>query len=270
MLSLLKADLFRIFKGKLAKISLILAAAVPFLIVLLYLLLDLSVRYIDGEATGISMFTPLSIIKSSFSMSDNMGLVIPIFSAIFVSLDLSNGTLRNKVIAGHKRNAIYTSHLLSSIIFNAALILIYVSATAIFAFIFFKIGGPLSSEEIRSFLYSVFLGFASYLFMATFSTMIALVLGNAAPAIILTVVFSMILSLIPTVFMFMDYESYKYVLYLIPFFANGTSTISIPIDGLISGGLTDIMFIEGMLSFVIFGALHVFLGMLGFNKKDLK
>ena len=70
--------------------------------------------------------------------------------------------------------------------------------------------------------------------------------------------------------MFMDYESYKYVLYLIPFFANGTSTISIPIDGLISGGLTDIMFIEGMLSFVIFGALHVFLGMLGFNKKDLK
>ena len=90
MLSLLKADLFRIFRGKLARIGLIIATALPVVIVLMYYGIELSMKAMaDGEDVSMGLFSVASMIKSAFSVSDNIGLVIVIFSVIFVSLYLS-------------------------------------------------------------------------------------------------------------------------------------------------------------------------------------
>ena len=272
MLSLLKADLFRIFRGKLARIGLIIATALPVLIVFMYYGIELSMESMaDGEDVTMELFSVASMIKSAFSVSDNIGLVIIIFSVIFVSLDIANGTLRNKVIAGHSRTTIYCSHLLASIIYNLIMITVYASITILLTLLLFK-QPSFSAEELKGLIYSVIIGIATYVFMATVTTFLALILGSIAPSIILTVAFTMVIAFVTMIFyvvfqfgMFEDMERFeplKYVLYFIPLFANGSTLAATEVNSTV--------FLEGMISYVLFGGLNVFLGLLAFNKKDLK
>lgn len=273
MLSLLKADLFRIFRGKLARIGLIISVVLPVVIVLIYYAADASLASItDGEDVTFGLFSASSLIKTSFSVSDNMGLVIIIFSVIFVSLDIVNGTLRNKVIAGHSRTSIYCSHLLSSIIYNLVMIIIYTSITTLLTLLLFKRNNPFSADEIRGLVYSIILGLVTYVFVATVTTFLALILGSIAPSIILTVAYTMVIAFVTMIFFLIfqwgaiedaeRFEPLKYILYFIPLFANG-STLTV-------AEVNNTVFIEGMVSYLLFGGLNVFLGLLAFNRKDLK
>ena len=272
MLSLLKADLFRIFRGKLARIGLIIATILPVVIVMLYYGVDASVASLsEGDDMTMSLFSVTSLIKTSFSVSDNIGLVIVIFSVIFVSLDIANGTLRNKVIAGHSRTSIYCSHLLASIIYNLIMIAIYASITILLTLLLFK-HSPFSADEIKGLVYSIVLGLATYIFIATVTTFLALILGSIAPSIILTVAYTMVIAFLTMIFFLVfqwgaiedadKFEPLKYVLYFIPLFANG-STLS-------AAEVNNTVFLEGMISYVLFGGINIFLGLLAFNKKDLK
>lgn len=273
MLSLLKADLFRIFKGKLARIGLIIAAALPIVVVLLYYAVESSMNaMVEGEDITLSLFSSSSLIKSAFSVSDNIGLVIVIFSVIFVSLDIVNGTLRNKVIAGHSRTSIYCSHLLASIIYNLIMIAIYASITIVLTLVLFKRSEPMPADELKGLIYSIIIGLATYVFIATVTTFLALILGSIAPSIILTVAYTMVIAFLTMLFFFVfqmgivedteKFEPLKYVLYFIPLFANGSTLTVAEVDSTV--------FIEGMISYLVFGGLNVFLGLLAFNKKDLK
>ena len=108
--------------------------------------------------------------------------------------------------------------------------------------------------------------------MATVTTFLALILGSIAPSIILTVAFTMVIAFVTMIFyvvfqfgMFEDMERFeplKYVLYFIPLFANGSTLAATEVNSTV--------FLEGMISYVLFGGLNVFLGLLAFNKKDLK
>ena len=110
MRNLYTADLKRILKSKLFMATCILAGVFalinPLLNKLLFEALDL------GELLG-SMVTAKSMTFTSFLPGDNLGLVMPILIAISVCQDFSQGTVRNKIICGKSRTAIYLSHLLA-------------------------------------------------------------------------------------------------------------------------------------------------------------
>ena len=263
MLSLLKADFFRIYKGKLARIGLIVAVVLPILMVLMYYGVEqLNDVLTEEDTMGLELFGATTLIKSSFSLGYNIGLVITIFSTIFVSLDISSGTLRNKLIAGHSRTAIYCSHLITTMIYNVVMIIIYSSITTVFSLIMFKGAGHLSAEEIKSLIYTAIIGIFAYIFIATVTTLLSLILGSVAPAIIITTVYTIGISLVTTVLLLLDYSKFEHVVYMIPLFVN-SQTIALM-------GVNNTMFIEGMISYFIFGGLNIFLGLWEFNRKDLK
>ena len=266
MCNLLKADLYRIVRSKLAIVSIILSASLPFIIVLLYYGVAKGTEMLMPEGSGAElvngMFNARSLIISSFSLTDNFGLVIPIFSAIFVTKDLTNGTLRNKIISGHNRKKIYFSHLITSIIYNALIIIVYALFTSLFAFIFFDYGREINAQEIKSIIFIIILGIMGFVFVATISTCLSLILNSSILAIVLTVVISIVFSFICMIISLTDYEKFKYIIYFIPFFVNG-STLTI-------NEATNVLFIEGMLSCLTFGVINTVLGIIIFSKKDLK
>ena len=263
MLSLLKADFFRIYKGKLARIGLIVATVLPILMVLMYYgVNELNAALTEEDMMGMDLFGATTLIKTAFSLGYNIGLVIIIFSTIFVSLDMSSGTLRNKLISGHSRTSIYCSHLITTMIYNVVMIVIYASITTIFSFIVFKNGRDLPAEEIKSLIYTVIIGIFAYVFIATVTTLLSLVIGSVAPSIIITTVYTIGISLVTTVLLMINYSKFEHIVYMIPLFVN-SQAIAIT-------GINDTMFIEGMISYLIFGGLNVFLGLLEFNRKDLK
>lgn len=266
MLNLLKADLFRIVKSKLFVVCVILAVSIPFLIVFMFygiLKVEESV-FTDEEAMGMigTMFNAKYLIASSFSLTDNFGLVLPVFAGVFVSKDLINGTLRNKVIAGHSRTNIYLSHLISSFVFNFFLIVLYAGMTSTLALMLFKYGPEFNAEEAKNLIFLLVLGIVSFLFVATVSTFFGLMFSSLGPTIVLTVTFCLVMSLFSSIISLTNYEKFKYLVYFIPLFFNGT-TLTI-------GGVDTTIFIEGLASCFFFGALNCSLGVLLFNRKDLK
>ena len=272
MSRLLKADVYRVLKSRLSLIALILALAFPVLIVLLYA----GIQWIGGlgEEMGGMLFNANSLIGSAYSLSNNIGLVVPAFAGILVCSDYTNGTLRNKVIAGNRRSHIYLSHLIVSILFSVVVITIYAAVTAGLALLFFPFNWDSALDLGREILYFVVNGTMSFAFIATVSTLLALTLRNVAPTIIFTIVFSIVLLALSSIVMLVNYEPYKYAVYCIPTFAGNFFTLnSTGIFGLLgetADASRDVIFIEGMLSYLFFGAVHTVIGLLLFKKRDIR
>ena len=259
MLNLLKADFYRIIKSKILKASLILAVILPLIFSLMYYgVAKIAEHTNEAEALAItSMFTGRRLIAASFSLTDNFGLILPIFGAIFVSSDLKNGTLRNKIISGHDRKSIFLSHLITSIAYYLVIIAIYTSFTALFSCLFLGYG-EFNGKEL---IYILIIGFTSFIFVATISTLFNLLINSTPLAIVLTIVCCLGISFICTIVSLLDYEKYKTLVYFIPLFANSAmSASSIPNE----------LFVEGIISIFVFSAINTLLGLYIFAKKDLK
>ncbi len=126
MRNLYLADLKRILKDKLFMVTCILAGVFavinPILNKALFELLDL------GELLN-SMINAKTMTFSAFMPGDNLGLIMPILIAIIVSKDFGHGTVRNKILSGKSRNAIFISHMLASATVMCSLMLIHALLT---------------------------------------------------------------------------------------------------------------------------------------------
>ncbi len=260
MIKLLKADFFRIKKSKLTLIILIIAVVLPLLTSLMYLGIN-SLPGLEENPLG-NIFVGKTIIGGSYSISNNFGLVLVIFSAIFVGMDLSNGTLRNKIIAGNDRVKIYFSHLITSTIFNTVLISIYTLCTTLFTLLFFDYGVKLDSKETLAIVYFVLTGTLTFIFIASVSTFFALVTKSQTATILFTILVCIVFSIITTVLQVSLTDDFKNIAYFIPTFTNTLFVYGI--------NMTTKMFIEGILSYLIFGGLITFLGVYLFKEQDLK
>ncbi len=269
MKRLLKADFYHLRKSRLTLIALILAVAFPVLIVLLYAGLDA----LSGSGET-QLFSANTVIGSAFSLTNNIGLILPVFAGIIVCLDCSNGTLRNKVIAGNRRSAIYLSHLLISMLFTVVVIAVYALVTVALALLFFPFYWNTALSLGLEILYFILYGLMSFVFIATVSTMFALIFRSTAPTIILTIVFTLVLFMVNSILMIVDYDSFKYVVYFIPTFGENIFNLnSLSMLSIIHGGEETsraLIFAEGMLSYVFFGTLHTLIGLFFFKKRDLK
>ena len=272
MSGLLKADFYRVLKSKLTMVILILTVALPMVTSLLFSLM----RWIlsmpgDDFTQELGILSANSLLESVFSLTNNVGLVIPAFAGIMVCADISNGTLRNKVICGNRRWQIYLSHLLVSMVFCVVAILIYAGATAGFAAIFLKY----NKVELKTVIYWLIYGVTTFVYAATISTFLAMTFRSIAPTIIFTLLIALGLMSFTGLLSFMDTEKLKYLVYLIPTYSSSSMKLGggITIADLFGSPVTlsqDTIFLEGILSFVLFGIVNTVLGMLIFRKKDIK
>lgn len=274
MKRLLKADIYRVRKSRLTMIALILVLAFPVMIVLMYGGIRFFIFGLGEDTEGMEMlFNANSIIGSIYSLTNNIGFVLPAFAGILVCMDISNGTLRNKVIAGNSRSAIYCSHLIVSILFSVIMITIYAVMTAGLSLLFFPFEKSPSMDLGSEILYFVANGTMTFVFMATVSTMFALTFRSTAPTIIFTIVLSIVLYSISSVLMLVDYEPYKYAVYFIPTFTGNFFNLSgyslVELLGQGEETARGLMFAEGMLSYLFFGALNTAIGLMIFRKRDI-
>lgn len=260
---LLKAELYRIVKSKLFLIALIAAAVFPFLMILLYLVVaDQMESSPEMAALGTFEMSARGLADQGFSMSNNLGLMIPVFAAIFVGQDVSNGTLRNKLIAGRSRKQVYFSHLISTSIVSGGLMLLYVLLLTGFGCLIFEYGATFDKAEAVRFAYFLITGLFTFFFAAAIATALSLTVKNMAGTIVATTLLCMTLSLTASIFHTVPSLASSKWMCLIP-----TYTTS----GFLSrGAFSFTEFGLGLLSLLVTGAAVTAAGLIVFTKKDVK
>ena len=117
MLNLLKTDLKRLLKDKIILIGFLVTCALSLFTVVVFFGIE-KILGGDEESIFAGLFTGRDTFLGSFSPSSNAGLMIPIFISVALIKDFRYGTVRNKVIAGKSRIAIFMSDYFAGIIFG--------------------------------------------------------------------------------------------------------------------------------------------------------
>ncbi len=119
MVRLFTAFLFKLRKDATFKVTLIIGAGVAIFMCLLYFAIDMY------AGANYKAFTGQTMLINSLSPVQNFGFAIPINLISFICLEFTQGTIRNKIIAGNSKFKIYASLFLSGLVFAFALIIAY-------------------------------------------------------------------------------------------------------------------------------------------------
>ena len=126
MWNLFKAFIFKLRKDLTFRITLIVGAGIAVLLTVIYLFIDLAAKNLFDEAGYKFMFaTGQNLFINSFSPAQNFGIAIPVNLITFTVLEFTQGTIRNKIIAGNSKPKIYASLFLSGLVFTISLITVY-------------------------------------------------------------------------------------------------------------------------------------------------
>ena len=185
------------------RITLIVGAGMAVFMTLLYLILQ------NAIGDGMKMLSGQGMLISSFSPAQNFGIAIPINLISFIYLEFSQGSIRNKIIAGHSKSKIYASLFLSGLVFAFSLLIVYVGLCTALGSIFggfdpngMAVAGTTSLGMIVSPAYLwkfVILAFLSYLTIVSFTVFIATVFRSMGPSIPVVMLVVMGAYLIPMI-----------------------------------------------------------------------
>ena len=199
----MRAFFYRISKDITFRITLIVGAGMAVFMTLLYLILQ------NAVGDGMKMLSGQGMLISSFSPAQNFGIAIPINLISFTYLEFSQGSIRNKIIAGHSKAKIYASLFLSGLVFAFSLLIVYVGLCTALGSIFggfdpngMAVGGTTSLGMIVSPAYLwkfVILAFLSYLTIVSFTVFIATVFRSMGPSIPVVMLVVMGAYLIPMI-----------------------------------------------------------------------
>ena len=125
---LFKAFIFKVRRDITFRITLIVGAGIAVFMTILYFILQVALK--DQLAQGypgydIKMLTGPNMLLNSFSPVQNFGIAIPVNLISFTCLEFTQGTIRNKIIAGNSKFKIYASLYLTGLIFAFAMLLVY-------------------------------------------------------------------------------------------------------------------------------------------------
>ena len=195
MARLFRAFIFKISKDITFRITLIIGAAVAVFTTGIYLILSSAMSDEFGE--GAKILTGQGMLISSLSPVQNFGIAIPINLISFTVLEFTQGTIRNKIIAGHSKFKIYSSLYLTGLVYGFALLITYVGICTGLGSIFggfdqngtamvgTSIGGKISAEFLLKF---VALGILSYVSIISFTIFIVTTFRSMGPSIPLVIV----------------------------------------------------------------------------------
>lgn len=112
-----------------------------------------------------------------------IGIVTAAFSSLFLGTEYSDGTIRNKIIVGHTRSAVYLSNLITC---SAAGIIMCVSYLAAIAAVGFPLLG-LPQMDVTAILSLLFVGFMMVIAGTALFTLLGMLNQNKAAAAVVCI-----------------------------------------------------------------------------------
>ena len=284
---LFKSFLFKISKDLTFRITLIIGIALALFMTLIYLLIDFASGAFNGESEH--FLTGPMMLMNSFSPVQNFGLAVPINLISFICLEFSQGTIRNKIIAGHSKFKIYTSLFLSGLVFTFALMIVYISictllGTLVGGFDLSKavISGLLSSTNIDGIfiLQTIVIAIFVYITIVSFTVFFATLFRVIGPCIPIVLIVLLFLYFAGTMVVILQ-EAFdsdvpvQVMKILNPLFAlsNGGDTEVILVDGNPTGVRSYYAvdtFVSALVNNTVYTALFFVGGALIFKKRDVK
>lgn len=113
---LMKSFFYKVSKDTAFRVAFIIGCAFAVIMALIFFGLDAVINNVLEGEESIKMFTGQSMLVMSMLPAQDFALVIPIIVICFIGLEFSQGTIRNKVIAGHSKFQIYASLYLSGLL----------------------------------------------------------------------------------------------------------------------------------------------------------
>lgn len=282
MLGLIKADLYRVLKDKLFIVLSILCVVIA----IGYTLIYFAAIYLIATESGVDVRNYCGAYGLALSMlgpGSGFGLPLGIFMIIILHKDISNGTIRNKIAMGKSRKQVYFANLIVSLICILGLVFVHLVVSFVFATIFFNPGITFDnalSLFVRTIL--IFVGWAALVCVVNFFTN---AMKSVGPAIILYIVFTLGLTTVGSITsgVVMIFEGRNEVIYnLLNFFTNfnfvyaiasvlpGSNGIFVVLGAVMDSPLTGEFYAAYLSSLVFFSGLAIGLGLLIFEKADLK
>ena len=274
MVELLKTDLKRVFKDKLLFVMGILAVVFALLTPLLY-----AVIFSVGNLSSEPMFASLMYSKGHFfevfSMTSDMGLIVPVLLAIVLCKDFSHGTVRNKIIAGKHRSSIFLSMFITCALVLVSVIMLSAFLSLGISLIFFDYQAtPFTMADFGYFMASLAFEVLVLLFMAALLSWLCACMKNVGIAIVLYVAFTFGLLIIGSIIQVCTgilqsaggNDVLLDVLKVLDRINVGMSTMHIGVGN--SYTLSDVLYLTLTPLTGILGFLG--LGLLTFSKKDMK
>ncbi len=198
MRELLLTDLRRIIKDKLFLVACILGGVFALFTPLLYEGIVLAL----GDE--VEMLGPLveakALFFSAFLPGGNFGLILPILVAIVLCKDFRYGTVRNKIIAGKPRTAVFFSLFLSTATVTCGVILAHALLTLLVSLFFFPYAAlPFTWNSFLYLFVSLLFSLLVYLFLSALISFLAATLKSAGLTVVLYVAVNFFFSILGTV-----------------------------------------------------------------------
>lgn len=278
MNGLLKSDFRRVFKDKLLIVMGILAVVFAAITPLLYAVIfsgndivddEMAMGMLSGFITGKAQFF------GSFSLGNNLGLIAPVLLAIVLCKDFSFGTIRNKIISGKSRTAIYLSLFITCATVLITVMLLHAFITLGISLLFFDYQStPFTLSDFWYFLESLAFEILLLLCVAAMLSWLCATMKNVGLVIVLfvAIVFALVMagSIIQVIISVLEVaDGSKQTIKILGFInrinvGNATAYIGMGTEYTLKDVLyLTIPALTGLLGFTG-------LGLLKFNKKDLK
>jgi ABC-type transport system involved in multi-copper enzyme maturation permease subunit len=223
---------------------------------------------IDTHTASMLGFTAKStFFSSAMAPGRDFGFILPVLLVIVLCKDFSQGTVRNKLIAGYSRTSVFLSLFFTTATYLCGFVLASGLASLGVSLIFFEYQAePFVLADLGYFLLSIMLYIIVYVFLAALLSFLCVAMKNAGLTLVVYLAvnfaFSLIGGIVSMVYMFDEAPSV-----LLKFLRN--SNPFVPIIGSASSyELAEVVQILALP--VLLGALFVFLGIRVFGKKDLK
>ena len=265
MSNIIKSALYKLSKDWTFKIILIIGAAMAVFMNALYA----GIGALDGNIG--EMCNGQSLYLSSLSPTQNFGLAVPINLIIFTIGEFNCGTIRNKIIAGHRKISIYFSLLLIGLIFTISVMAVYFGLSVGIASIIggFDVEGVTTLSSFRpEYLYQIpLMALATYIFIVSLTICVCVAIrsiGGVMPIVMLVIMFLYFAAFIPTTInLVKGATEMSWQAYINPLYTFGSlSIISVEID--------TTWFILSMVCPLVWSVIFFGLGVLSFKKSDIK
>lgn len=280
MRNLFKAFLFRLRKDLTFRITLFIGLGLAVLFTLIYLAIDLAAKALVEEDYTFMFCTGQNLFLSSLSPAQNFGIAIPVNLISFTVLEFTQGSIRNKIIAGNSKAKIYFSLVLSGLVFTFALIITYsLLSLALGSMIGgFDINGVVGLGRIDAeyFWKMIVLAIGAYIFITTMTIFFATLfrsIGPCIPVVLLLILgFYLSSTIVSALGAFGEESEITKSINTIMMIFNPLNSLGTSIQDVDTGVLKieNDHFIAEIINNIVYSALFVTFGVLIFKKKDVK
>lgn len=190
MISLIKAELYKIFKDKSILICLLLISVMSIMMASIFkIAIMIGPDGMEGidELEGILDLSGRGVIYNSMSIMNNAGIIILVAIPLFVCKDFSYGTIRNVILVGHKKRNIYFSKLFSGLLVGLGLALINIIISTIISLLLMDYGSPLTITELLNVLRDIGLYLLIIAWVTSLCLMFSFIFKNSIFAVLCTV-----------------------------------------------------------------------------------